>query len=415
MPSESRLAKLLPVYAPAVKFRSVALLLTTLALGSTWATEAQAAPPPSPSAPTGWEGRLPPTAVASYLRESDKQVLVVAAGETTSDLTQVGTATIAALRNSGRFAVVMDSSALGQVGALSDQEIVGKAAGSPVTAVLIVRVFGEADQASVVATAYALDGSVISAFSVAAGGALAMRADQTDGSGVSESAAGAVSEIMQDNSGDAAKDKPNAAELEYLERFLHFRYMVQFNVYTGQGTAFRSNQVLRGIDDVPLSDYEMLVYIGQPDLARRHRSRQRLKAGLLISGAVGGFAPLIAGAVLLGLTNAENCFNDVAFFSCEQEAKIQPAAVGLVVVGSIFTTGFIVGAALPTLVKQPKKLELLNDYNRSLRRELLLSDDVEDRLLSSTERRDLSERRERMFATWRLAPTGAGLSFSGQF
>jgi hypothetical protein len=394
-----------------------AALVTALAMSALWVGTAHAAPPPAPSPELArsWQDRLPSTAVASYLREGDKRVLVVPAGEPTTDLAAVGTATMIALRDSGRFDLIMDPSALGQLGQLSDQEIVGKATGSPVTAVLVVRVFGEGAQASVVATAYALDGSVISAFSVSPGASLAVRPDQTDGSGVSESTVGAISEVMQDNSGEGAEHTPNKTELEYLERFLHYRYMVQFNVYTGQGTAFRTGQVLRGLDNVPLSDYEMLEYIGEPDLARRHRSRQRLKAGLMASGGVLGFGPLVAGAILFGIAHNENCFDDLAFFSCEQSAKIQPAGVGLMVVGSIFTTGFIAGAALPTLVNTKKKNQLLNDYNKSLRRELLLPDDIEDRLLSSTERRDRRQRRARMLATWQLAPSGAGLSFSGRF
>ncbi len=391
-------------------------LVTALVMSALLVGTAQAAPPaPEPASASSWEERLPPAAVASYLRESDKQVLVVAAGEATGDLTTVGTATIAALRNSGHVDLVMDTSALGQIGQLSDQEIVGKAAASPVSAVLIIRVFGDGAQASVVGTAYALDGSVISAFSLSPGDSLAVRADQTDGSGLSESAVGAISEVMQDNSEDSGKPQPNEAELEYLERFLHFRYMVQFNVYTGQGTAHRTGQVLRGVDNVPLSDYEMLEYIGEPDLARRHRTRQRLKTSLVISGGVLGFGPLVAGAILFGITHNENCYDDAANFDCKQSATVQPAGIGLLVVGSIFTTGFIVGAALPTIVNNNKKVELLNGYNRSLRRELLLPDDVEERLLSSNERRDRQQRRARMLATWRLAPTGAGLSFSGRF
>ncbi|HLT36088.1 MAG TPA: hypothetical protein VK034_07375, partial [Enhygromyxa sp.] len=81
----------------------------------------------------------------------------------------------------------------------------------------------------------------------------------------------------------------------------------------------------------------------------------------------------------------------------------------------LFTTGFIVGAALPTLFTGKMKVDLVNEYNRELRRVLLLPDDIDERLLSSAERRDRDHRRARMLATWRLAPAGAGLSFHGHF
>jgi len=391
--------------------RTAQVLALTISLGAAPITAIAAPPLPGTAAET-WTGEIPPTAVASYLREKDKRVLVVAAGPESAVLTQVGAATTTALRNSGQLELVMDASALGRVDQLSDQEIVGKAAASPVTAVVIVRVFGDGAQASVVGTSYALDGSVIAAFSISPGAVLSPRADTSDGSGISESTAGAISAVMEDH---GSPTKRNDAELEYLERFLHFRHVVQFNVYTGQGTAIQTNQVRRGIDNVPLSDVEMLHYIGESSLARRHGARQKLKTGLVISGAVLGFAPLIGGAVIYGLARNESCLDNVALFSCEQNATLQSAGLAMIVVGSIFTTGFIVGAALPTIVKADEKTELINSYNRQLRRELLLPDDVEKRLLSSTDRRDRDNRRARMLATWRLAPTGPGLSFNGRF
>jgi hypothetical protein len=381
-------------------------------------TVAQAAPPTATSASAdAWAERMPPTAVVSYLRETDTKVLVVTAGETSAELAAVGKATMTALRNTGRFDLIMDSSGLGKVGDLGDQEIVKKAAGSPVTAVMIVRVFGEGAQASVVGTAYTLEGSVISAFSLSPGATLSIRVEASAGSGLSESAVGAVSEVMHDNSGDSSsgkKRKLEPAELEYLDRFLHFRYMVSINVYTGQGTAYRTTQVLRGIDNIPLSDVEMLHYIGEEELADRHRARQATKAGLMISGGILGFGPLIGGAVLVGIINNEDCTDIAPLLNCDQHVKFRPAGVGLLVVGSIFTSGFIVGAALPVLVNNSKKTELMNRYNQKLRRELLLPDDVEDRLLSSNDR-DRDRRRARMLATWRLTPTVAGLSFNGRF
>jgi hypothetical protein len=369
-----------------------------------------------------WTAKLPSGALASYFRATDKKLLVVGAGAKSPDILALAPIVIQGLRSSGAFELVMDNSAIGDVSALSDQDIVARAAGQPADALLVLRVFGEGAQASVVGTSYALDGTVIAAFSLAPGATLAVRADASAAAGIGQTAVNSVEAIMQ--TGGETQSELTKAEEEYLDRFLHFQYMVQFNVYTGDGRAFKTNQVLRGLVNEPLNNRSLLQYVGKPELADRYQSRRALKLGLSFSGAL-GFPSLVIGVSLLALVRTElsGCA-DAVFFDCNARPKALAASTGLMVAGPILITGFIIGVALPPLFKEKQKQPLVDSYNRELRRELGLPDDIEKTLsskLSSNQypHGDRDVRRARMLATWRLAPAlswqGAGAGFTGSF
>lgn len=305
--------------------------------------------------PTSWAERLPAAALASYVAAEDRRILVAAAGGESSELDAVSAASREQLQASGRFDIVMDSAALGSLAEMSDREIISAAAGLPVDIVLVLRVFEAASGSSLVATAYALDGTVSSSFSLAAGAVLSPSAEAE------------------------APPKP-AAEAP-------------------PPVAGEPREITREEQERELKEHTR-----PRDLVRRSKQRRSLKTGLMISGGVLGFVPLVAGAVLVGIVNAENCFDPGATFDCGQSQTARPGGIALATVGSVFTVGFIVGAALPKIDGDRRRASLIGE--RSLAQ-------------PARARNDPRSRWARALASWRVAPTmavhGAGVAFTGRF
>lgn len=397
--------------------RATLVLLTTLALGAgclLGPSQALAGPSVEAAslAPAEVEGqRFPSATLASYFRPGDTRVLVVGAGPLSEPLTALTTQALTSLRATGRFELVIDQSALGELSSAGDQDIVERAAGQPVDAILILRVFGEGEQEAVVGSIYATDGAVISAFNLGAGAPLAPSADTATASGVSESTMDSISDVMHEDGSDRAEGELSEAEIAYIQRYVHFGVVISYNVYTGAGSVRPSDLVYRGTEDVPLKDVEFLEYIGEHDLARRHKTRSRLKLGLILSGSIAGPGLLVGGGVLF--SDGTYCEEWQSEASC---ARYRSLGTAMMIAGGVLIPVAITGIAIPSVFKAKDRKRYVEAYNSRLRAELELSEDIEDQL-----RRKLStnQRVERMLATWRVGPslagTGGGLSLSGQF
>ena len=87
--------------------------------------------------PAAWKTSFDPAAVTSQHATATESVLVVGAGEASAGRDEAVTALIGAYRTGG-VKVVLDAQALGDVGALSDPEIVQRAKAQPVKRVAVV-------------------------------------------------------------------------------------------------------------------------------------------------------------------------------------------------------------------------------------------------------------------------------------
>ncbi len=381
-----------------------------------------AAPPPSKPAPTpaiDWSTTMSGDAVASYLRETDRRVIVVAGGEPSPALEDARRAVEAGLRSSRKLDVVMDASALGSVAGLGDQQIVELAKHQAVDAIAIVRTFGDGADISLVVTFYATDGSVVNAFSLAAGDQLAAASGGSNTAGVSEKAIGSVSEVISQNSEATNEYGLTDAEIEYLDKFLHYQYVVYFNTQTGAITAGKTNTALRGVENQVVVDSQFFDYVGKPDEAERHRKRKALKSGLVLPGVIFTSTALPAGLALLVVG---------ALAPCELSLDANCSGGRSMVIAGGTLTGFgvaglgmlIAGAVIPKVLTPARKRQEIDEYNRGLRTRLGLPDDVEDQIRAKlAERLDYTSRKDRVASTIQISPAvstvGAGVFLSGKF
>ncbi len=100
----------------------------------------------------GWGATFSPQSLSAITAPLNTVMVIPAGAEGARG--PAAAALLAALRTSGTVSLVVDSSALGDVSALDDRTIVGRAAGEPVATFAIVRVFPGGDRPSVVVAFY---------------------------------------------------------------------------------------------------------------------------------------------------------------------------------------------------------------------------------------------------------------------
>lgn len=299
-------------------------------------------------------------------------VLVVHAGERSEAGVRATQALMESVRRQAEL--VMDTSALGDVSGLADQEIVTRSAHLPVTRVAILRHFPGEGEGTAVVTVYDKEATVLASFSAVPGKPVAQA-----GQGVSPGAVGAVGSL-------SAQERLSAEEaLERYERtYLWFEDWVAVT-RTGAVVASWSNP-LQGKHKKRISPAEFFEAVDRPDLAATYRSRQAWKTGLSLGGSVltlGGLAYLLV--EILG--DMDGGFDST------------PLIIG----GSVMTGGIVLGLVAGSMNPYPitnvEAKELADEHNKKLRRQLGL-----DREAKGKVRPGIA-----------ALPGGGGLTLSGSF
>ena len=141
-----------------------AVLLAATALLAPTSVDAGSRTPGS----IGWS-KASMTAATTYFPEG-ASAMVVGVGD---DAQPVTTALLETLQASDSFELVIDARALGELGGLSDGDIVQRAFARPIQRVAFVRVFPAGGSVKAVVTVYAAQGQVTAAFTLAPGKTLA--------------------------------------------------------------------------------------------------------------------------------------------------------------------------------------------------------------------------------------------------
>lgn len=332
-------------------------------------------------AETAWQKSFAGDAVATYLREGDKSVLVVAGGEKSADLTDAAAALVASLRAHKPALVVMTGEALGNVAALDDEAIAKKAGHLPVGLIAILRVF-PGDQPAAVVSFLDKAGTAVAALSVVRGAALARgsKSQGTAGAGVSTAAADTIARIHDEKRGEnggsksAASGDPDADAAarseEYAENYVGFQGWIGMNQY---GQVVRSfSTIYQGTIHKPLGLGQFYEHIGRKDLADSVQTRGRVRGGLFIGGTVlmigslyflkGVFGSSCAGVV--GADAQKACVKD----------RDQTQSDGLKNTGIMFGAGMVVMFAglfvSPNPMSEEETYALGGAYNRAMREKL---------------------------------------------
>ncbi|QDG51738.1 hypothetical protein FIV42_13565 [Persicimonas caeni] len=320
--------------------RLIASLLT-LSLASTptavlaqdpGSTETEPQDAEQPDARSEWTKSFPGDAAASYFPTSSKvRTVVVAAGEH-AEVDMATDVLEEALRNTGKFKLVMNDDMLADNSKLDDEQIFAKAKHLPVRYMAIVRVFdaGAGQPPTAVVTIYdKVSSEAVAAMSATRGVPVEASAEvaSSPGSGVSKKAAEAVAETTEEQVEQAEADDPSLsdrelarAKQEYLENYIWFEDVTAVNQY-GSVVGQWSN-VYRGKYKKPLAVDEFYEEIGRSDLADDYNKKRALKYGLFgvgVAVAIGGAA--------YGMT-AKDPWLDIDYVDCdakydwyEQEAQ----------------------------------------------------------------------------------------------
>jgi hypothetical protein len=366
-----------------------------------------------------WTRSFGAPAAGTYLSGDHPAVLVAAAG-VGPEARAAAAALIAALRASGRARVVMDSTPLGPVEALSDRAVVKQAAALPVQVVAVLRVFPGADGPMAVATFYDLRGQTLAALSVAKGAALTPRAGGA-GSGVSQEAAAAVDRVLAAKAPETpkvdAREQPplDPKEQQYRLRRVGFRRLVVLHAYTGLISGHWGSP-FRGIDSTPLGPAEFYEAVGRPDHAAFYRTRSRIRAGLIVPGIILLIsAPVIAVVGGLGYPRGP-CREQDSFGGCLTRADggARPLMWSGIVGTGVGIGALIAGLAIKSVPTAPdENYRLAAEHNRKLRRELGLPEKKDEDLPEVA----LAPRAPptHLVVTPVLAAGGGGLAVHGSF
>jgi hypothetical protein len=333
-------------------------LLLSLSLGTAALAEepetSSAAVPASPS--PIWGEAFPVASLSSHL-EAKVPYLVVAAGPVDSGSKAAAVALVQALRATGQTSLVMTGEALGDVSALDDPAIAGKAKGLPVELVSIVRVFPGADGqpfTAVVTNYRRQDGTLAHAWSASPAAPLVAKAAAEAGSsGVQAKAAEKVAEIAKESARSVA-----VSQEEYEQKYIGYDDYMLMN---GNGAAVGNfTQFHQGKFKKPLDVPELFTLVGRHDLRTRYDDAFTTKWVLL----GGGFAAMV--------------FSPLATIGGGTERL--PAMLGLVLGGTVLMTiGLFVN---PNPIPAHEVRALADAYNRKLKGEdTAVADDAVSTLL----------------------------------
>lgn len=337
------------------------------------------------AAESAWQKSFSADAVASYLREGDKSVLVAAAGEKSSDLTDATAALVASLRAHKPAVMVMTGEALGNIAALDDEAIAKKAAHLPVGLVAVVRVFPGDPPAAVVSF---LDktGKAVTALSVTRGTPLALgdKAKGTAGAGVTTAAADAIARIHDEKRGDKGAEKGGATgqggdenadaaarSEEYAANYVGFQDWIGVNQY-GQVVSTFSTMYL-GSMHKPLGLDAFYDHIGRKDLGDSARTRGRVRGSLFL----GGTLLMIGGLIYLkDISAGTDCYNIAsekvaALCTADGDAKTHHALMGMAIVSGAGVVALFAGlfvSANPLSAEET--YAMAGDFNRKYREKL---------------------------------------------
>jgi hypothetical protein len=350
-------------------------------------------------------------ATGSYV-DGNPRVLIAGAGDS-DELEAASEALGAALRASGKVRMVIDDSALGDLGRLKDAAVVKRAAGQPVDVVCVLRVFG-GDKETAVATFYDKKGNSLGALSVEKGAHLEPRGEE-HGAGVSSDTANAVSRVLHgDKDGKADDGTPkDPKEAEYDRRHIGFYTHVTVNVISGQAWGTWGGPY-QGDGGNPLDVADYFRNVGRDDLSDYYRSGTRRK---IVFGATGGV--LILGGVVAGLssifaTEAGRCQEQSVDGDClKRDMSTFYAVLGTGIGATALGVAALIvaGKTHRWKLNERETYKLAADYNRKLRRDLGLpprkDQDVPDEVQGTST--------ASVAVTPTVGPQGGGLSLKLTF
>ncbi len=376
---------------------------------------------PSTTRASEWRDTFEPGVVASYVDMDDAAVMVVGAGNEDSGLDDAVDALIEALDDSRHIRLVMDAASLGDIGELSDSEIVRRTAAFPIDRIAVVRLFGDGGSGTtVVVTFYDKDANARDALSAGLGDDLdrssTSRADggddfdregdrvadrddrrdweddqdrdddedgervASDSRGISADTARAVSEAI-----GGSDDSLSAAE-QYERKHLWFQDYVGVSTSSGAVVAHWS-KLYRGKYKEPVNGGEFYEIIGRRDLLEEYQTGMAVKIVFTAVGHGVGIPMLIGGAVET-VKAIEGGYDDP--FG-DPSPEVKGAVAAMVVGGSLWGVMAIVGFSLnPHPVDMTQARELVDDYNRALRKELGLREPRSELRLRDRSHRGLS-------------------------
>lgn len=352
---------------------------------------------------------------ASYIPKGDSpRLIVVAAGEHT-EVEQATDVLEKALRDTGRFKLVMNDDMLADNTKLDDEKIVMKAKHLPVRYMAVVRVFdaGAGQPPSAVVTLYdKASREALTAMSATRGTPLETNAQAVDspGSGVSKKAAEAVAETTEAQLEKAQADQPGLsdrelarAKQEYLESYVWFEDVTAVNQY-GSVVAQWSN-IYRGKYKKPLEGEEFYEEVGKPKLAKKYRTRQALQwTGIFVGAAAAGgglwyalSGPSSSGVWGDGFNDCSRRYSDGGeedeFDACMNRVEAEEARIdeerelrlttGMIIsaVGSLAMVGLAYFNPHPVDPSEAKRLA--DKHNRRLKRRLGLAGELDDEQASN--------------------------------
>lgn len=332
----------------------------------------------SAAAETPWQRAFSGDNVASYLREGDKSLLVVAGGEPSADLTEATAALVASLRAHKPALTVLTGEALGNVTALDDEAITNKAKHLPAALFAIVRVFA-GEQPTAVVSFLDKAGKPVTALSVARGTVLAPggKSGGNAGAGVTTAAADAIARIrdekrdgkdMQGGLGLRTGDDGNENE-EYAANYIGFQDWVGVNRY-GQAVSSFST-MYKGSLRRPIDLEAFYSHVGRADLADSARARGRVRIGLIGGGAV----MMLSSLIFLKDLQIASCYqpSDKVQAACEAEssAKNSYAVKGMVITGGVGLVAMFAGLFVSSNpLSSEETYAMAGDYNRKMRQRL---------------------------------------------
>lgn len=232
---------------------------------------------------TGWEATFPAGRVGTHL--DGQPLIVVAAGDPSSERDEAASALEAAARASGRASLVLNGRSVGDLERLDDPAIVKRCAALPVKRVLVVRVF-EGTPPNAVVAIYDTQGTALGAFAAAKGRAIDAK-ESSASEGVSLSAARTVEAVQR----QGGTDSP--AQRQFDEEYLwmaDFAAVNQYGGYLGSWSSVYQGKYRKALDTRTF--YEL---IERPDLVKRlddHAAYQRnlfIGAGASFVGSILSF------------------------------------------------------------------------------------------------------------------------------
>lgn len=232
-----------------------------------------------------WERSFSPEIVATYLPSGKEKMLLVGAGERNPKMIAMIKALAQALKGTGKAAMLMDDSPLGDISAMDDASVVKKCSRFPVTLIIVARYF----KPSAVVTLYRPTGEVLNAFSVERGELLSPYETNIVEGGVSQSVLDAVS---------AAVKKDEKEPETFYDRELLWFWEWKDGLSPGPDPD-TDREPRIGKYKKALTWDVFFRKVGREDLAIEFDRREKAKKGLFIGGlslAVVGAVFVVAGA-----------------------------------------------------------------------------------------------------------------------